>query len=643
MISIAAKLFLGSLLIVGITSVSFGVVGIRIIQDRVLAEAQQKVSNDLNAAREIYLGRLNHVADVVRFVADRTLLLSRLLQGEEDREAEAALLRLRERERLDLLVITDPAGRLRLRPGRGRGEGASPAEDEVLRAALERKVPVSATSLVPAEELRRESPELAQRAYFRFIDTPRARPRLEKEETAGMVLKAAAPVLDPQGKLIGAVCGGVLLNRNFEIVDKIKETVFQGVKYKDRDIGTATIFQDDVRISTNVRNADGTRAIGTRIAEDVYDRVVRQGRPWIDRAFVVNDWYITAYEPIRDLRDRIVGILYVGILERKYSDMRTRTAWTFVAISGGGAVLALGLSSLVSRTISRPLKSLAEASRAVAAGNLDVKVEVHSRDELRLLAETFNRMSSALKARDEQFKEFAKRKIMQSERLAFIGQLAAGVAHELNNPLQGIVTYSHLLLEESGEASPQRDLLEKIVRQANRCTSIIRGLLDFSRPKDSVKKPSDVRAILQECLSLVERQPLFHNIRVVREFPEEIPPVSADPSQIQQVFMNLIINAAEAMNGEGRLTLRIRFEAAVKAVEVEVEDTGHGIRPEHLDRIFDPFFTTKDVGHGTGLGLSICYGIVKGHGGEISVRSQEGEGSTFTVRLPVAEKAGPES
>jgi two-component system NtrC family sensor kinase len=224
---------------------------------------------------------------------------------------------------------------------------------------------------------------------------------------------------------------------------------------------------------------------------------------------------------------------------------------------------------------------------------------------------------------------------MESERLAHIGQLAAGVAHEINNPLQGIVTYSHLLLERATTEDGCRESLQKIVKQANRCRDIIRGLLDFSRQRKPEKRLSKVNRVLEECVSLVDNQALFHNIRIVRRLNQNLPQVLVDPSQIQQVFMNMIINAAEAMNGAGQLTLTTRYVPADSAVEVEFADTGHGISEEDLDRIFGPFFTTKEVGHGTGLGLAISYGIVQEHKGTITVESQVGQGATFTIRLPV--------
>jgi two-component system, NtrC family, sensor kinase len=512
----------------------------------------------------------------------------------------------------------------------GDDESHNPLVDQVLK----NKAPTSATLVLTADELQRESPMLGALAAFKFVDTPMARPRQETQESSGMVMEAAAPIFDLENNLIGTVYGGVLLNRNYELVDKIKQTVYQDLKYDGKDVGTATIFQDDVRISTNVVNEDGSRAVGTRLAQDVYDRVLVKGEPYVGRAFVVNNWYITAYEPIRNLENKIIGVLYVGMLEQKYTDLQRETVVLFLAITLAGILLAMVLSFFLSRTISQSINKLAFASREIARGNLEGQVEITSNDEMQELAEAFNFMTSALKKRDEQLRDFTTKKIMESERLAMIGQLAANVAHEINNPLQGIVAYSHLLLEKLPGDDSTKPYVFKITNQANRCTEIIRGLLDFARQRKPQKQRVAVDDLLLECISLVENQALFHNVRIVKDFGK-LPQVVLDPSQIQQVFMNMIMNASEAMDGNGQLTLATRFYPAEAIIEVAFADTGHGISEENIERIFDPFFTTKDVGHGTGLGLAISYGIVKEHKGSIAVESAIGKGTTFRVRLPV--------
>jgi two-component system NtrC family sensor kinase len=633
-IPIAIRLILSFLLIIVVSNLIFTIVGSRIIGNRIVAEAQEKVGRDLNSAREIYLSKLNHLNDVVRLTADRFYIKDALIAGDIDRFAEE-LVRVKVSENLDLLTITDPSGSVLLRANNINLSGDSQFHNELVAEVVARNVPVAGTIIMPIEDLRLESQLLVDQAHFIFIDTPMARARSASEETSGMMLEAAAPIFDYQNNLIGILYGNILLNRNYEIVDEIKRTVFQDLQYKNQDIGTATIFQDDLRISTNVKNGDGTRAIGTRVSEEVYNQVVLNGKPYIGRAYVVNNWYITAYEPIKSIDHKIIGILYVGILEQKYVDIRQETVLVFLAITIAGALVSMVLAYFISRSISLPINRLVSASGEIARGNLETRVLIRSNDELGELAETFNTMASALKERDEKLKEFTKSKIMESERLALIGQLSANVAHELNNPLQGIVTYSHLLLEELPKDDPARDSLEKIVTQANRSRDIIRGLLDFSRQRKPDKTLCDVTSVLKGCVALLEKQALFHNVQIITNLDEKLPLTIIDPSQIERVFINMIINAADAMDANGRLNLATRFDPVDRNIEVEFKDTGHGIPKENMERIFDPFFTTKDTGRGVGLGLAISFGIIKEHNGTISVESEVGKGTTFTVRLPV--------
>jgi two-component system NtrC family sensor kinase len=636
-IPIVTKLTAGFLLIIVTGNIVFTIVGTQLIGKRIVEEAQERVRNDLNSAREIYRTKLDHVDNVMRFTAARLFLRDEeALNGGMSQEYINELVRVRESEGLDILTITDKDGFVVLRTTNLQSAHDSLIYDEIVQLVLKNQLPVAATSIVSADQLQRELPLLAEKAHFLFIDTPMARYRPVIEEKSGMVLKAAAPIFDTQNNFIGVVYGGILLNRNYEIVDKIKETIFQNVVYQGKDIGTATIFQDDLRISTNVRNTDGDRAIGTRIAEDVYNQVVIKGEPWIGRAYVVNDWYITAYEPIRDINNKIIGILYVGILEQKYTDIENQTVRAFLFASLIGVLVSVAVSYLISRQISIPIKRLVAASKELANGNLEAKVEQMTNDEIGVLTDKFNLMAFALKERDEKLKEFAKKKISESERLALIGQLSANVAHELNNPLQGIVTYSHLLLEENVFSDDVKESINKIVVQANRCRDIIRGLLDFSRQKKPDKMLCSVNKLLQGCISLVEKQAAFHNIEVVMDLDNELPMVILDPSQAERVFLNLVINAADAMNGNGQLTLSSKQNRVEKCVEIRVQDTGHGISKENMEKLFEPFFTTKEIGHGAGLGLAISYGIVKEHKGSISVESEVGKGTTFTVSFPLA-------
>jgi signal transduction histidine kinase len=208
------------------------------------------------------------------------------------------------------------------------------------------------------------------------------------------------------------------------------------------------------------------------------------------------------------------------------------------------------------------------------------------------------------------------------------------VAHEINNPLGGILSLTALALEDMPPDDPNREDLQEVVHQAQRCRDIVRGLLEFSRQSRVSMELADLNRILEDTLSLVSRQAQFFNVQVLKELDPELPPVMADKGEFQQVFINILVNAAQAMQERGTITIVTRGLPADGSVEVRISDTGHGIPPEQVPRIFDPFFTTKEVGEGTGLGLSIVHGIVERHGGTIEVQSTVGEGTTFTVTLP---------
>jgi two-component system NtrC family sensor kinase len=633
-----AKLMLAFLGMILFLSATFSGVAAFFIGSRVLAEAEHRVESDLNAAEEMYGAYSTRLFDLVRLSAGRFYLRNVMLDGQVQ-EAYGEVLSTMLEEDLDFLTVTDAQGTVLLRAGNAGVVGDSQAGDELVAAALRTGEAVVGTAVFSPARLTLEGRALASAARIDLVETRGARPLAETVETDGLVLVAAAPVVDFAGEPIGVMYGGLLLNRRFEIVDKIKETLFRGVQYEGADIGTATLFLDDVRVATNVLSEDGSRAIGTRVSAEVYEQVVVQGERWLGRAYVVKDWYITGYAPLRTIDDAVVGMVYVGLLERPYSDLKTRSTLLFLGITLSGVALATAVSIFISRRLSTPVRALVKASRRVAEGELDARVKVTTHDEIGELARAFNNMAAALAVRDEQLKEFTRKRIMQSERLAVVGQLAADVAHELNNPLQGIVTYSHLLLERMAVDDPKRASVEKIATQAARCATIIRGLLDFSRPKKPQKRPVNICAIVEECFSLVEDRALFHNIEVIRDYADCLPDTVVDPAQIQQVLMNLIINAAEAMDGAGRFTVSTRFDLEREMVQLVLRDTGHGIREEDLGRIFDPFFTTKEVGHGTGLGLAISFGIVREHGGTITVESELGVGTTFTIELPLG-KAG---
>jgi two-component system NtrC family sensor kinase len=648
--SLRTKLILSFLAVIVLGGLLSLFVGSKLIRNTLLTQAQAKVRHDLASAWMVFDAKLNDIRKIISLTAAREGLRDAV------KNSDKAILmkylgRVRVENALDILTLVNRQGRVLLRTRAPEREGDDESGDELVGMALKREI-VAGPQIVSREELVKEDKVLADQALMEFVATPMAAARSDKQETSGMMLKAAAPILDEAGNLLAVLYGGILLNRNYEIVDRIKELVYKGERYKGQETGTATIFQYDLRISTNVKNEQGQRAIGTLLWEEVKKAVLDEGKSWLTRAFVVNDWYLTAYEPIKSIEGKIIGVLYVGMLEQPYLDTAGRVMRTFTIIAVLCVAFLLVVLYFSTTRIIRPLQKMAAATREIAKGRLSHKIEMNSRDEIGELAESFNRMTEHLREANEKLVEWGKTlekkveertqelreiqaHLIQSEKLASIGKLAAGVAHEINNPLGGILIYSHLILEDTPKGSPHCENLKKIVRETTRCKEIVKGLLDFARPKEPQMVPTDIHELLDKCLALMESHALFQNIHIEKSYTPAFPRIIADSGQLQQVFMNIILNAAEAMNGNGTLTLRTSLDPARQEAAVEISDTGHGIKEEDKRRLFEPFFTTKEVGKGTGLGLAISYGIVKKHQGTIDVRSEAGQGAAFTVRLPL--------
>jgi two-component system NtrC family sensor kinase len=650
-LSLRTKIIL-SFLVVIIAGGSLSLVfGSRLVKGTIISQAQAKVRHDLAAAWMVFNENLNDIKDIVSFTASSETLRDAIKNKNKD-SLYKYLYRIREENQLDILTLTDNEGNVVLRTRNLEFFGDSQSQDEIIGIALRGGI-YAFPQIVPRSELLKESKELVDRAYMEFVETLKAAPRPENKEENGMMLKAASAVFDENNNLLGVIYGGILINREYAIVDRVKEIVYKDEKYKGREIGTVTIFQHDLRISTNVRNEMGERAIGTRVSKEVSQAVLVEGMPWIDRAFVVNDWYITAYEPIRNISGKIIGILYVGMLERPYIDITNRVILAFGVIAVLCVVLLLVILYFSTTQIINPLHTMVLATQKIAKGDLSHKVNVQSKDEIGSLADSFNQMTSDLKAANEKLVDWgrtlekkveertkelreAQAHLIQTEKLASLGKLAAGVAHEINNPLGGILIYSHLLLEDTDRDSPYYQNLEKIVKETTRCKDIVKGLLEFARPKEPEATSTNINELLDKSLSLIESQSLFQNIRVEKQYAPDLPLIVADSSQLQQVFMNIILNAADAIQGGGELKLRTSLGADGRYISIDFSDTGPGIKQEDKKKIFDPFFTTKEVGQGTGLGLAISYSIIRKHQGKIEVQSAPGKGATFSVRLPVS-------
>ncbi|MCA9759645.1 MAG: cache domain-containing protein [Candidatus Eisenbacteria bacterium] len=648
-ISLQARLIGSYLVILAIGGLATSLVGSWIVSSTIMDEAQRRAERNLSTAHTIF----EDEAERLRQTVD--LLAREASDSGEDlvawsRRKSPHLMDLRLESGFDLMAITDASGHTiaRMVPGTTAGDDAGGSA--LVRAALH-GTSAAGVEVLPSTRLASEGLGLVARARIEALATPRAESRGRSVSTDGLVLFAAAPVVDPGGEVAGTIYAGVLLNRNFAIVDRIWDVLYRGETFEGNPVGSVTIFQGPLRIATTIELRRGGRAVGTFVSDVVGQTVLAEGRPFGDRAFVVEDWYRAAYEPIRSPDGDVVGILYVGVLERYYAQLRNQVILSFFAIAGLGFLAILGVTYGFMGNTLRPVREMAVAARRIAKGDLDHTIGDVGVGEVAILGEAFNSMLESIRRMradletwgstleqkvEERTQELfdMQSRMARADRLASVGVLSAGVAHEINNPLGGVLALTALTLEDLPADDPSRENLEEVVRQAERCKRIVKGLLDFSRQSANSPEPVALDRAVERALGLVASQAAFFNIDLQREYEPDMPPVMADDSEVQQVLLNIILNAVQAMDEHGRMMVRTR--RANGCGEVLISDSGRGIPHDQIDRVFDPFFTTKGETHGTGLGLSIAYGIVAKHGGTISVESEPGKGTTFTVRLPLA-------
>jgi two-component system NtrC family sensor kinase len=335
---------------------------------------------------------------------------------------------------------------------------------------------------------------------------------------------------------------------------------------------------------------------------------------------------------VHDESQTVLGVLDVTESLAEV-DQQLLANWTKVFLLALTGVLAssfiIGLA--FHRLVGRPVGRLVRATHAVAAGDLGCRGDVKRNDELGHLANCFNDMTQKIAE--------TQRQLYQSDKLASLGRLAAGVAHEINNPLTGVLTYGSFLLKRASDPETKTDL-ETIVRETKRCRQIVKGLLDFSRQARPRKTSVDVGDVIDESLRIVNNRLSFDNISVSTRISDGLPPITADPNQMVQVFINLIVNAADAIGEKGgkiSISANRREDDGKQDVEIIVADTGCGISPEDVSKVFEPFYTTKEQ-DGTGLGLSVVWGIIDKHGGTINIQSDPDRGTTVTIRMPVPEE-----
>ena len=535
------------------------------------------------------------------------------------------------------------------------------ADWPVIKAALA-GVARTETEIFSAAQLRQIDPVLAERALTPLIATANAQPDQRQMEDRGLMVHSAAAIRDADGHLLGVLEGGVLLNKNLAFIDRLNDIVYPAGALPVGSAGTATLFLGDVRVATNVRLFEGGRAIGTRVSAAVHAAVLDEGRTWLDRAFVVNDWYVSAYEPLLDSHEQRIGMLYVGFLDGPFAQARQQT----FAIVVGLFALAMGVAAIFAviwaRRVFRPIERMHSTMHAIERGDADARVgEVETEDELGVVAAHFDQLLDRLQAQAESLKRWgdsldakvaertaeleqavadlraAQSQLVMNEKMAAIGQLTAGVAHEINNPIAVIQGNLDVLRDILGAAAePVAPEIRLIHEQVHRIRLIVTKLLQFARPQDYVGylEPVAPAPLIQDSLVLVGHLLKKGNIAIEQHL-DSTRNVLCNRNELQQVLINLMVNAIQAMPDGGVLTLAAEDwdEADMPiGLRLAVTDSGPGISDEDRERLFKPFFTAGKPG-GTGLGLWVSQSLVERYGGKITVDSAPARGTRFAVWL----------
>lgn len=619
-----------------------------------------KVRSDLAVAHGYFGQVLAEVGTGTQALANsHTLHLA--LAAQAPRALHQELAQARQRLGFDFINLYALDGQLLNASWQDTGQAPAQAHMGALAATGAQLQRLSQTELLAL------APHLAPRLSIPIIRTQGAAPSTRSVEDQALVMLASHAVTDAQGQPVAWLRAGVLLNQNLALIDHINQIVYPAGSLPMGSVGTATLFLDDVRITTNVRLFQDQRAIGTRVSQAVREAVLLRGETWLDRAFVVNDWYVSAYEPLLNGQGARVGMLYVGYLETPFRQTKYGLLALIVGIFAVAMVLAAWLSLRWARSIFQPVELMNRTMQQVEDGDAAARVgPLPQQDELGALAShldqllvavddktrTLQRWGQELDAKvtertralaeSHQSLAQAQAQLVKSEKLAAIGQLTASVAHEINNPIAVMQGNLDLMRETLGpQAHPVAPEFKLMDQQIERMRLIVTQLLQYARPNDyaGYVEAVDVNDTLASSLVLVEHLLNRTHIRVQRQW-QASQPVHINRQELQQVLINLLINAIQAMPEGGELLLRTADQSVSQGqsgVRIEVCDTGSGLSPANLEQLFSPFYTTKSDGNGLGLWISL--GLVERYGGNIRAhnRRDQGEnasGAVFIVDLP---------
>lgn len=608
-VSVKTRILFSFLMVILVLSISIALLGYWVLQKDIIGRADLKVRNDLTTGRMVYTGEIERIGQALKLVTPN---------------GDIEALKKKLNVHYVRYATREEFGALR---------------SEIARAAVKKGDPagVGGTRVIGAEELATLG-DFPGEAPIEIKPTPKARPTDRTRVDSVMAKEYAVPLLDGQGQVAAVLYGGRAINRDDTFVDHVREMVYGAGMYKDKPVGTVTIFLDDVRIATNVQDENGQRAIGTRVSEEVYRAVVEQGRTWHERAFVVTDYYKSAYEPIRNIDGRIIGILYVGTLEQPFVDIAREMMQFFLLLVAVVSVIAVLFSFVLAGTISKPLIEVVHASECLASGDWGYQVKGNSSiREINSMAEAFNAMSFGLKEREESLR-------VSNEKLAAMNKsyidLIGFVAHELKGILASAVMNAYAVRDGYlGLINfKQRKAMDSVTRNMDYLDATVKKFLSLGRVERGELPVNKTRLNLKKDVfdvSIGSLAPMAakKNLKIANEVGPDVM-VNADSDLMQIVANNLVSNAIKYSPDAGEI--RITARPVNGMVEVDVYNDSTPLSEEQRAKLFQKFSRldnpqTRKV-KGTGLGLYITKQIVEKHGGRIAVEPRE-HGNSFVFRI----------
>jgi len=595
-----------------VVAVLFAVMAYYVIEHNIISRAQREVLNAIEAANTVYSDHLEQIK--------RGLLV---IDGPEDFN------------KIKNLIDLDYIYEVSL-------EEKNNLKSDIALKALKGEA-IGGARVVFSDEIIDISPELFKKIRINIKDTLKARKNDKEVLDSALALEYAIPLLDKKGQVRGVRYAGKLINKDFHLVDHIWDLVFENELYQGKPTGTVTIFEDDVRVSTNVLDKDGKRAIGTRVSKKVYKQVVNEGLPWRNRAFVVTDWYLTSYEPIRDINGNVIGILYVGILEKPYVDLKITLFLYLLVIIVISSVFSIIISYFVAINITKQVTHFVEATGKVSRGELSYGVEEdsksHNINEFNELKAAFNQMAETVHEREESLKNSKSRaEILNKQYLDLVGF----VTHELKGILASVVLNTYSL--EKGILGPitdgQRKTLKSISRNLDYLTATVKNFLNLSRIDKgeirlSIRKFPFRETLINDAIEAFSQLAKEKGIDIENNIEGQLE-LNADSDILQIVVNNLLSNAVKYGSENGKIVLSSKKIGDY--VEFEFYNDGKPIAEVDKDKLFKKFsrlhYEDMPKVKGSGIGLYITKEIIERHKGKIWLETKQG-GNSFKFKLKI--------